>query len=141
MSDEIRMKRKSIGRESSKIRATSSASAKARVRRDDDRRTDRRLELHMPIEVAGEEHAPVRAVTQNICTGGFYVELERCEFEPGEEVRIAMTVPAEAGVSMAPAKAQCRGSIARIVKIRRSSKKVERIGVAIRFLDRLRFAV
>lgn len=94
----------------------------------------------MPIEVEGQEHARVRAVTQNICTGGFYVELEHCEFAPGEEVRIAMTVPAEAGVAPAPAKAHCRGSITRVVKIRRSSNK-KRVGVAIRFLDRLRFAV
>ena len=135
------MKRKVIARITSKNRATRSPSVKTGRGSSDDRRTDRRLELHMPIEVAGDEHAPVRAITQNICTGGFYVELERCEFAPGDEVRIAMTVPAEAGVCPVPARAQCRGSIARIVRIRRKSKSDSRIGVAIRFLDRLRFAV
>lgn len=134
------MKREHISMKGGKIRASAAASAKARVR-GDDRRTCRRLELHMPIEFECPEHDPIRAVTQNICTGGFYVELDRCEFAPGEEVRIAMTVPAEAGVCPAPAKAQCRGSIARIVRLRRGSKKDSRIGVAIRFLDRLRFAV
>lgn len=135
------MKRNAIKGVRGKTRASRTRSVKIAVRNRDDRRTDRRLELHMPIEVAGPEHAPVRAVTRNICTGGFYVELEQCEFAPGEEVRIEMTVPAEAGVSPSPAKAHCRGSIARIVKIRRSSKNDARIGVAIRFLDRLRFAV
>lgn len=109
---------------------------------DDDRRTHRRLEIRMPIEVTGAEHPGlVRSITRNICTGGFYVELDHCAFEPGEEVHIEMTVPAGTGVSPYPARAHCRGRIARIDEIKRATARESRIGVAIRFLDRLRFAV
>jgi len=94
----------------------------------------------MPIEVAGaDDHGLVRTITRNICTGGLYVELDQCKFAPGEEVRIEMTVPAGDGVSPYPARAHCRGRVARIDRIRPTSRKAQGVGVAIRFLDRLRF--
>ena len=108
----------------------------------DNRRRHRRLEIRMPIELTGrDERSLVRTVTRNIGTGGFYVELDRCDFAPGEQLRVDMTVPAGEGVSPYPSRAQCTGEVLRIDRIRSTAGGPARVGVAVRFLDRLRFNV
>ncbi len=108
----------------------------------DDRRTSRRLELRLPVELrmAGDDAATlVRTITRNISTGGLYLELDRADFSPGDRLLIELTVPPTEGVSPYPGRATCTAEVVRCTPLAANSEtRIERMGIAARFLDRLR---
>jgi PilZ domain len=108
----------------------------------DDRRTSRRLELRLPVELrmAGDDASTiVRTITRNISTGGLYLELDRADFSPGDRLQVELTVPPAEGVSPYPGRATCTAEVVRCTPLAANTEtRIERIGVAARFLDRLR---
>lgn len=109
---------------------------------DVDRRGSRRLELRLPVELRmadGEASTLVRTITRNISTGGLYVELDRADFSPGDRLNIELTVPPAEGVSPYPGRASCTAEVVRCTPLAADSKtNLDRVGIAARFLDRLR---
>lgn len=109
---------------------------------DVDRRGSRRLELRLPVELRmadGEASTLVRTITRNISTGGLYFELDRADFSPGDRLNIELTVPPAEGVSPYPGRASCTAEVVRCTPLAADSKtNLDRVGIAARFLDRLR---
>jgi hypothetical protein len=83
----------------------------------------------------------VRTITQNISTGGMYLELDSADFQPGDRLDIELTVPAAEGVSSNEGRARCTAEVLRVPPVRDGAKgAVKRYGVATRFLNRLRIS-
>ncbi len=71
--------------------------AKRRRRANPDRRTARRYDLSLPIEVRTVlpvQAEPLRGRTRDISAGGVYFIIDR-EFTPGSELEFSLTLPAE----------------------------------------------
>lgn len=109
---------------------------------ENDRRGSRRLELRLPVELRmadGEASTLIRTITRNISTGGLYFELDRADFSPGDRLNIELTVPPAEGVSPYPGRATCMAEVVRCTPLAADSKtNLDRVGIAARFLDRLR---
>lgn len=109
-----------------------------------ERRLDRRLEIRLPIEcrLEGENGAcVVRTITQNVSSGGMYIELDSPDFKVGDRLRIELTVPAAEGVSPYPGRATCAAEVLRIEPIASESPDgLRRFGIASRFLDKLKIS-
>ncbi len=81
----------------------------------------------------------VRALTDNISTGGAYIETDRGDFRPGDRLDLALRLPAAEGVSPYPGDATCTAEVLRIRPTPQPPAEASpRDGVALRFLDRLR---
>jgi|ERR1043166_2060798 hypothetical protein len=106
------------------------------------RRADRRLEVHLPVEIsrAGEESVWVRATTRNISTGGVYFELERAGIEEGDDLRLQVTIPPMEGVSPYTGRAECMARVLRVRRMGSQDDGIQRFGIAAKFLDRLQFS-
>ncbi len=109
-----------------------------------ERREDRRIDLHMPVVCrrAGETSAKVfRTHTQNVSSGGLYVEVDSPEFTVGERFDVELTVPPSEGVSPYVGLASCKAEVVRFDPLdRRNNETQRRYGLAARFLNPLRIA-
>ena len=104
---------------------------------ESDRRRHRRMAIRLPVELqARREPSPhiVRALTQNISTGGLFIELDQEDFSPGEILDVSLTLPAGEGVSSYPTRARTRAEVLRVMP----SDDRSRFGIAARFVERLR---
>lgn len=116
------------------------------VARDDatEHRAHRRLNIRLPVECRrqGDGHRTlVRTITQNISSGGMYIELDAPDFRRGDQLEIELTVPPAEGVSSYQGRATCAAEVLRVQPLGgRAEGSVERFGVATRFLDRLRIS-
>jgi len=108
------------------------------------RRLHERLAIRLPVECRRDDDgrtSVVRTITQNVSTGGMYLELDASEFQPGDRVLVELIVPPAEGVSPYQGRATCRAEILRVGQVtERTPSGLERLGVAARFLDRLRLA-
>ena len=108
----------------------------------EERRAHRRLEIRLPVELRRTGDGPtvvVRTITQNISTGGMYLELDRPDFAEGDRLSVQITVPPAEGVSPYAGRASCIAEILRVIPRNPGpGGEIERYGVAARFLDRLR---
>lgn len=103
-----------------------------------ERRAHRRLALRIPVECRRGDRI-VRTLTQNISTGGAYLETEQGDFQPGDRLDLALTLPAADGVSPYPGDATCTAEVLRVRPTPQPPAEASpRDGVALRFLDRLR---
>ena len=105
-----------------------------------ERRAHRRLAFRLPVECRSDRTL-VRTITQNICTGGMYLELDKADFSGGDQLQLEFTLPAAEGVSPYPGRAKCTAEVLRVHRL--PSVKpggVTRYGIAARFLDRLRIS-
>lgn len=109
----------------------------------DDRRIHRRISVRLPVELHGADETTRRAVhtiSENVSTGGLYVQLDRCTFRAGDDVRVEMTVPPSEGVATAPGQASCIGRVVRIDSPGPNALHPDMRGVAIRFTEKLKLA-
>ncbi len=107
----------------------------------DDRRTHRRLEIRLPVEcraLRGDSTHIVRTLTNNVSTGGLYLELDAADFSEGERIDIEIALPPAEGVSPYPGKARCQAEVVRVREL--GANTTARYGIAARFLDRLRMS-
>lgn len=105
-----------------------------------ERRAHRRLAFRLPVECRSER-ALVRTITQNISTGGMYLELDQSDFVRGDQLQLELTLPAAEGVSPYPGRAQCTAKVLRVQRLPSAKPGgVTRYGIAARFLDRLRIS-
>jgi hypothetical protein len=109
-----------------------------------ERRVHKRLQIRLPVECHKDDNGKrslVRTITQNVSTGGMYLELDSTEFRAGDRLRVALTVPPAEGVSSYEGCATCIAEVLRTEAVAASGPGgVERVGVAARFLDRLRIS-
>lgn len=109
-----------------------------------DRRRHQRLRIRLPVEFRkcdGGSASVLRTITQNVSTGGVYVELDSPEFQLGDRVEVELTVPPAEGVSPYPGRASCPAEVLRIQSLDADEQGgFKRFGIAARFLDRLRLA-
>ncbi len=130
--------------------ATDIATASASASPDDgeavaaNRRLHERLAIRLPVECRREDDdqtSIVRTITQNVSTGGMYLELDIPEFQPGDRFLVELIVPPAEGVSPYQGRASCQAEVLRVGPVARSSPgTLQRHGVAARFLGRLRIA-
>lgn len=121
-----------------------------KARRHDDlgepaeRRAHKRIRIRLPVACRKDENGGrsfVRTVTQNISTGGMYLELDSGEFQPGDRLHVELTVPPAEGVSPYEGRAKCAAEVLRAEPVPASVPSgIERFGIAARFLDRLRIS-
>lgn len=106
-----------------------------------ERRRHPRLHIRLPVECRTKGEGSdliVRTITQNVSTGGMYLELESADYQVGDRVSLEMTIPPRDGVSAYPGLARCMAEILRVRPISPGSATTpERVGIAARFLDRL----
>jgi hypothetical protein len=111
------------------------------VQAKDERRQHRRLEIRLPLEFRAGSAGRVdivRTITQNVSTGGLFVELDRADYAVGDLLDIELTLPAAEGVSAYTGRAKSRAEVIRIEHLPASGPHaIPRVGVAARFLDRL----
>lgn len=103
----------------------------------DERRQYRRMNIRLPVELqASRDSRPhiVRTLTQNISTGGLYIESDAEDFVAGELLDVLLTLPAAEGVSSYPTRARTRAEVLRVDRHDDQS----RFGFAARFVERLR---
>jgi hypothetical protein len=109
-----------------------------------ERRSHRRLNIRLPVECCKERddrRQVVRTITQNISSGGMYLELDSADFHPGDRIHIELTVPPAEGVSSRQGRARCTAEVLRVPRVHDGKGGgVERFGVATRFLNRLRIS-
>ncbi len=109
-----------------------------------ERRAYKRLRIRLPVECRKDENGGrsfVRTITQDVSTGGMYLELDSREFRTGDRVHVALTVPPAEGVSPYEGRATCMAEVLRAEPVVASVPgSIERVGVAARFLDRLRIS-
>jgi len=107
-----------------------------------DRRANRRLDIRLPVELRRLGDGPavvVRTITQNISTGGLYLELDRPDFAPGDRLSIDLKIPPAEGVSPYPGRATCEAEVLRCLPASRTPDgTIRSYGIAARFLDRLK---
>jgi hypothetical protein len=112
--------------------------------RHTNRRLHERLAIRLPVECRRDDNgrtSVVRTITQNVSTGGMYLELDASEFQAGDRILVEMIVPPAEGVSPYQGRASCQAEVLRVGPVtERSPTGLERLGVAARFLDRLRLA-
>ena len=109
-----------------------------------ERRGHRRMEIRLPIECQREKTADrsvVRTITQNISTGGLYLELDSPDFRVGDRLRVCLTIPSAEGVSPYPGRAACTAEVVRVHTLnKQGTGGFHGYGVAARFLDKLRIS-
>ncbi|MFQ5429600.1 MAG: PilZ domain-containing protein [Phycisphaerae bacterium] len=110
-----------------------------------DRRGDRRIAIRLPVECRREEagggRVIVRTITQDVSSGGMYLELDSPDFNVGDRLEVELTVPPAEGVSPYQGRARCAAEVLRVRRLDTGKQPGElRYGVATRFLDRLRFS-
>ncbi len=103
--------------------------SKRRRRGNPDRRTVRRYDLSLPIEVRAVlpvQAGPLRGRTRDVSTAGVYFIIDQ-EFTPGSELEFALTLPAEIthGTDVF---IHARGKVVRSEK--KTEDRAERAGVA-----------
>lgn len=104
------------------------------------------MEIRLPVACrrkTSEGPQAVRSVTQNISSGGLYIEVDTPGFQVGDQLQMELTVPPAEGVSPYEGRASCRVQVSRIDRIerRRTGRPARpRFGIAAQFLDRLRFS-
>lgn len=106
-----------------------------------ERRRDRRLPLRLPIECRRRDAGRttiVRTVSRNICPGGMQFELDGPDFDVGDRIDVDISVPAGEGVSDQSGRVACRAEIIRVAPL--DGRADARLGLAARFLDRLRLS-
>lgn len=103
-----------------------------------ERREHRRMDLQFPVELRELQKTcnPIRTRTSNVSTGGVYVELDDFHWLIGDRIRIDMTVPPAEGVSSEAGRASCDAVVVRREQL--SSKRENRLGIGLRFEDRLK---
>ncbi len=109
-----------------------------------ERRAHRRLDIRLPVECRKEgedvRHL-VRTITQNVSSGGMYIEMDAADFQPGDRLRVVLTIPPAEGVSVYQGRASCVSEVIRILPMPdRLKGAVQRFGIAARFLDQLRLS-
>ena len=103
-----------------------------------DRRSDRRLDIRLPVEVRKANDEPTcsaLSVTRNVSTGGAFLEMSRTDLRVGDRIHVRLSIPPMEGVSPYAQRAECQANIIRVCEGEKSEA-----GIAIRFLDRLRFS-
>lgn len=109
-----------------------------------ERRQHRRLALRLPVECRradGGMVCVVRTITQNISTGGLYIEVDSPEFRSGDRLKVELTMPAAEGVAPYVGRAACEAEVLRVRSIvGRGDDSVDRQGVAARFVGQLRMS-
>jgi hypothetical protein len=105
-----------------------------------DRRAHRRLAMRLPTTLRGMQDAGpvVRGVTDNISTGGLYIELDRRAFRPGDRIGVEVEIPPDEGVSAYPGIGVCEAQVLRCGPAHRDDGGNPRFGLAARFLDLMR---
>jgi hypothetical protein len=102
------------------------------------------MTIRLPVECRRQDNGAstvVRTITQNVSTGGMYMELDSPDFQAGDRFDIELTIPPAEGVSPYEGRAGCRAEVLRIDDVRPQTGSLpRRYGVAARFLDRLRFS-
>ena len=109
-----------------------------------ERRAHRRLDIRLPVECRKEgedvRHV-VRTITQNVSSGGMYIEMDAADYQPGDRLRVELTIPPAEGVSAYQGRASCVSEVIRILPVQdRLKGSVQRFGIAARFLDHLRLS-
>lgn len=116
---------------------------------DSDRRRHQRMYIRLPVECrmeAGNAGLVVRTLTQNISTGGMYLALDSADFQVGDRLSVELTIPARDGVSPYPGRANCTAEVLRVQPITPGATPNDathppgHVGIATRFLDRLRIS-
>ncbi len=106
------------------------------------RRLHDRLAIRLPVECRRDDNGRtsiIRTITQNVSTGGMYIELDASEFQPGDRIRVELIVPPAEGVSPYQGQAICKAEVLRVEPAPNSRPtEPKRTGIAARFLDRLR---
>ncbi|MCG8409462.1 MAG: PilZ domain-containing protein [Phycisphaerales bacterium] len=109
-----------------------------------ERRQHRRMEIRLPVECRredGDGACIIRTITQNVSTGGMYIELDSPDFGVGDRLRIELTVPAAEGVSPYQGRAICAAEVLRVQPLSpKDAGDPQRFGIASRFLDKLRIS-
>jgi hypothetical protein len=106
-----------------------------------ERRAHRRIGVRLPAELRREgqgEALIVRTITQNVSTGGVYLELDSPDFHVGDRLHVELTVPPAEGVSPYPGRAVSDAEVIRVTPVPTTAPRLaRRFGVAAHFLDRL----
>ena len=110
-----------------------------------ERRGDRRIAIRLPVECrrekAGGGRVIVRTITQDVSSGGMYIELDSPDFNVGDRLEVELTVPPAEGVSPYQGRARCAAAVLRVQRLNPGEQQgMLRYGVATRFPDRLRFS-
>lgn len=109
-----------------------------------ERRASRRLNIRLPVECTRDEGSSryvVRTITKNVSAGGTYLEMDSADLQPGDRLRIELTLPPSEGVSPYQGRAACDAEVIRVCPTSDGQNDaVRRFGVATRFLDRLRIS-
>ena len=109
-----------------------------------DRRQHRRLALRLPVECRradGGGVCVVRTITQNISTGGLYIEVDSPEFRSGDRLKIELTMPAAEGVAPYAGRATCEAEVLRVRSIAgHEADRFDRHGIAAGFVGPLRMS-
>jgi hypothetical protein len=109
-----------------------------------ERRVHRRMSIRLPVECRREDGGNslvIRTITQNVSTGGLYLELDSPDFGLGDSLQVELSVPPAEGVSPYQGRARCSAEVVRLEPPQdQTEEKRRRFGVAARFLDRLRIS-
>lgn len=101
------------------------------------------MTMRLPVECRREgqdgEYV-VRTITQDICTGGLYLELDEPGLRKGDLLSIELTIPPSEGVSSDEGRGTCEAEVVRTNRVRRIGESFDRHGVALRFLGPLRIS-
>ncbi|MFQ5778495.1 MAG: PilZ domain-containing protein [Terriglobia bacterium] len=83
----------------------------------DERRTARRFQMQLPVEVGVESLAKGRAPaqTRDVSYRGIYFTVER-DFEPGTPIEFVLTLPREVTLT-SEVRVQCLGRVVRVDKL------------------------
>jgi hypothetical protein len=99
------------------------------------------MAICLPVECRRIGPTPavvVRTITQNVSTGGLYLELDQPDFEPGDRLNIELTIPPAEGVGPYTGRAACTAEVLRVEPVDGpAAGQSRRFGIAARFLDRL----
>jgi hypothetical protein len=105
-----------------------------------ERRRHRRLAIRLPLECVvsgGGPHPQLRAITQNISTGGVFFEAPASLLRPGADVDLALTVPPGEGYSPYAGRVHGAAEILRVEPLTAHQNGSERVGIAARFREEL----
>lgn len=110
---------------------------------ESNRREHQRVNIRIPVECRSASMAAsrvVRTVTRNISSSGVYVELESPGYRLGDRIHVDLRIPPAEGVSPYQGQATCEAEVVRVANVVKKDEETPgRIGIAARFLDRLRF--
>jgi len=108
-----------------------------------ERRSYKRLEMHLPVEVVhvgASPAVPIRSTTRNVSPCGIYFDAPAGLLEVGNEVHFSLSVPPGPGYSPYAGRGTGVADIVRIDALPSAEHETPRVGVAARFSQPLKFA-